>query len=87
MLTKSLACEWAPANVRVNAVAPGYVETAMTEGGRQKQDWNAEWLRMTPLGRYGRPDEIASAVLFLASDASSFYTGTILTIDGGYTSW
>ncbi len=87
MLTKSLACEWASANVRVNAVAPGYIETAMTEGGRMKPEWNSEWLRMTPLGRHGRPDEIASAVLFLASDASSFCTGTILTIDGGYTSW
>lgn len=87
MLTKSLACEWASANVRVNAVAPGYIETPMTERGRENRKWSDEWLRMTPLGRYGRADEVASAVLFLASDASSFCTGTILSIDGGYTSW
>ncbi len=87
MLTKSLACEWASANVRVNAVAPGYIETAMTERGISNQEWNSEWLRMTPMGRHGQPQEIASAVLFLASDASSFCTGTILSIDGGYTSW
>jgi len=87
MLTKSLACEWAPKGVRVNAVAPGYVETEMTVGGRENADWNSQWLQMTPMGRHAQVDEIAAGVLFLASDAASFCTGTVLSIDGGYTAW
>ncbi len=85
MLTKSLAGEFAGRNVRINAVAPGYVETAMTQGGLENPEWSKVWLGMTPMGRAGKPSEIASAVLFLASDAASYVTGSVLTIDGGYT--
>ncbi|RAZ73010.1 SDR family NAD(P)-dependent oxidoreductase [Mesorhizobium atlanticum] len=87
MMTKSLACAWAKFNVRVNAVAPGYIATDMLD--RFKTDnavWYERWIEQTPLGRMGTPQEIASAVLYLASDASSFCTGTILSADGGYTS-
>ena len=87
MLTKSLACEWAKSGIRVNAVAPGYINTEMTLLGRSNTEWNDCWLEMTPMGRCGEPPEVASTVLFLASDASSFMTGAILSVDGGYTAW
>ncbi|MFB2553133.1 SDR family NAD(P)-dependent oxidoreductase [Ensifer soli] len=85
LLTKSLAVEWAKCGVRVNAVAPGYVGTELTLRGRSNEEWFGTWMRMTPMGRLGAPREIANAVLFLASDASSYITGTVLTVDGGYT--
>ncbi|MCD7107870.1 SDR family oxidoreductase [Rhizobium sp. DKSPLA3] len=85
LLTKSLAVEWAKQGVRVNAVAPGYVGTELTLRGRSNADWFGTWMRMTPMGRLGEPREIANAVLFLAADASSYITGTVLTVDGGYT--
>jgi NAD(P)-dependent dehydrogenase (short-subunit alcohol dehydrogenase family) len=85
LLTKSLAVEWAKSGVRVNAVAPGYVATELTLRGRSNPEWFDTWMRMTPMGRLGEPREIANAVLFLAADASSYITGTVLTIDGGYT--
>jgi NAD(P)-dependent dehydrogenase (short-subunit alcohol dehydrogenase family) len=85
LLTKSLAVEWAKSGVRVNAVAPGYVATELTLRGRSNPEWFDTWMRMTPMGRLGEPYEIANAVLFLATDASSYITGTVLTIDGGYT--
>ena len=87
MLTKSLACEWAKSGVRVNAVAPGYIATAMTLRGRSNKEWSACWDEMTPLARCGEPSEVASAVLFLASDAASYITGSVLSVDGGYTAW
>jgi NAD(P)-dependent dehydrogenase (short-subunit alcohol dehydrogenase family) len=87
MLTKSLACEWAPRGVRVNAVAPGYIATEMTLRGRSNTEWFGCWTDMTPMGRCGEPREVASAVLFLASDAASYITGSILSVDGGYTAW
>lgn len=87
MLTKSLAAEWAKRGVRVNAVAPGYTATELTLLGRSKPDWFQTWLDRTPMGRLGEPDEIAAAVLFLASDAASFMTGSIVAVDGGYTCW
>jgi NAD(P)-dependent dehydrogenase (short-subunit alcohol dehydrogenase family) len=87
MLTKSLACEWAKSGVRVNAVAPGYIATALTLRGRSNKEWSACWDEMTPLARCGEPSEVASAVLFLASDAASYITGSVLSIDGGYTAW
>lgn len=87
MLTKSLACEWARSGIRVNAVAPGYINTEMTLRGRTNAEWNACWLEMTPMGRCGEPCEVASAVLFLASDAASYITGAVLSVDGGYTAW
>jgi NAD(P)-dependent dehydrogenase (short-subunit alcohol dehydrogenase family) len=85
LLTKSLAVEWARLGVRVNAVAPGYVGTELTLRGRGNVEWFGTWMKMTPMGRLGEPREIANAVLFLASDASSYITGTVLTVDGGYT--
>jgi NAD(P)-dependent dehydrogenase (short-subunit alcohol dehydrogenase family) len=87
MLTKSLAGEWAPRGVRVNAVAPTYIETEMTRGGRENPEWLPTWLEMTPMHRCGEAHEIASAVLFLASDASSLMTGSVVVVDGGYTIW
>lgn len=84
-LTRSLAAEWARHGVRVNAVAPGYVATDMTLAGRQNQMCYKTWIRMTPMARLAEPREIAHAALFLASDAASFITGTVLMADGGYT--
>jgi NAD(P)-dependent dehydrogenase (short-subunit alcohol dehydrogenase family) len=82
-LTKSLAAEWAPAGVRVNAVAPGYVRTDMSPVDRP--EFAARWLGDAPQQRAAAPEEIAPAVVFLASPASSFMTGAVLVIDGGYT--
>ncbi|MEI5680778.1 SDR family NAD(P)-dependent oxidoreductase [Mesorhizobium sp. CCNWLW179-1] len=85
MLTKSLACEWAQTGVRVNAVAPAFIETPMTV--KYPAITAEKWRNLTPMGRYGKPAEVASAVLFLASDAASYITGTVLSVDGGYTAW
>ncbi len=87
MLTKSLAGEWAQRGVRVNAVSPGYIRTPLTELGMSKEEWSSVWLESTPLGRLAEPNEIAPAVVFLASDAASYTTGTNFLVDGGYTSW
>lgn len=84
-ITRSLAVEWAACGVRVNAVAPGYTATELTLAGRSRPDWFDTWLRATPMARMADPREIAMAVLFLASDAASYITGTVLTVDGGYT--
>ena len=87
-LTKSLACEWGQRGVRVNAVAPTYIETPLTKFGiEESPDMYKTWLEMTPMGRVGQPEEIASTVLFLAADASSLLTGSIVLADGGYTCW
>ncbi|MEJ5082327.1 SDR family NAD(P)-dependent oxidoreductase [Ochrobactrum sp. MYb379] len=85
LITKSLAVEWAKQGVRVNSVAPGYTATELTIAGRSNEEWFSHWLAITPQGRLGEPREIANAVLFLASDAASFITGTVLVVDGGYT--
>jgi NAD(P)-dependent dehydrogenase (short-subunit alcohol dehydrogenase family) len=87
MMTKALAVEWAKSGVRVNALAPGYVGTEMTLKMRERPELFNTWIDMTPMGRLGEPQEIASAILFLASPASSYVTGAILSIDGGYTAW
>lgn len=82
-LTKSLAVEWAPYNIRVNAVAPGYVKTEMTPVDRP--EFTRYWIEDAPQQRFALPEEIAPSVVFLASGASSFVTGSILVVDGGYT--
>jgi NAD(P)-dependent dehydrogenase (short-subunit alcohol dehydrogenase family) len=87
MLTKSLAGEWAKRGVRVNSISPGYIGTEMTKMGMAEGDIYKYWLEFTPMGRVGKPREVASVVVFLASDASSFFTGSNLIVDGGYTVW
>jgi NAD(P)-dependent dehydrogenase (short-subunit alcohol dehydrogenase family) len=71
----------------VNSVSPGYTGTEMTKRGLNNPEWGKVWLEMTPMARLGTPKEIALAVLYLASDAASFTTGTDLIVDGGYMSW
>src|ERR1700761_1088361 len=84
MLTRTLAVEWADRNVRVNAVAPGYFATEMTAGLRASALSEALTERI-PFGRFGLPQEVVGAVLFLASDASSYVTGSTVSVDGGWT--
>ncbi|MCR9120786.1 MAG: SDR family oxidoreductase [Phyllobacteriaceae bacterium] len=86
-LTKSLAAEWAPRGVRVNAVAPTYIETEMNAYVYEDENLMRHWIGGTPQGRMGRTDEVASVILFLASDAASLMTGSIVLADGGYTCW
>lgn len=82
-LTKSLAVAWAP-DIRVNAVAPGWIETALSQAAHDDPARNAAILARTPMGRWGQPGDVAGAVLFLCSDAAGFVTGTVLPVDGGY---
>ena len=86
-LTKSLAAEWGTRGVRVNAVAPTYINTPLTAFAKSNKAMYDTWIDMTPMARLGEPDEIASVVLFLASGASSLMTGSIVVADGGYTCW
>ena len=86
-LTKSLAAEWGARGVRVNAVAPTYINTPLTAFAKEDKAMYQTWLDMTPMGRMGEVDEIASTVHFLASDAASLLTGSIVLADGGYTCW
>ena len=86
-LTRSLAGEWAERGVRVNSVAPTYTNTAMTQPGFTDERMMPVWMECTPMKRAAEPHEIASAILFFASDASSACTGSILLVDCGYTVW
>ncbi|WP_135301871.1 SDR family NAD(P)-dependent oxidoreductase [Haloarcula amylovorans] len=86
MLTQSLAVEWGDRGVRVNAIAPGYMRTDLVdEVLAANPDMEETWLENTPLGRLGQPEELRDLVVYLASDASSYMTGTTVNIDGGYT--
>jgi NAD(P)-dependent dehydrogenase (short-subunit alcohol dehydrogenase family) len=87
ILTKCLATEWAKYNIRVNAIAPGYVETELTRPFLDKNPDDAEayWYKGALQNRIGRPDELAGAVLYLASEAASYTTGSVFTVDGGFT--
>lgn len=82
-LTKSLAAEWAPAGVRVNAVAPGYIKTDMSPVDEPR--FRRYWIEDSAQQRYATPSEVSPSVVFLASDAASFMSGTVLVVDGGYT--
>ena len=85
-MTRTMGCEWAPHGVRVNAVAPGYVRTALVERLTAQGALNTAAIdARTPMARMGRPDEIAAAIAFLASDAASYITGAVLPVDGGWT--
>lgn len=85
LMTKSLALEWADQGVRVNAVAPGYIETSMTEGLRGSDRWSQILLDRVPMDRFGEVDEIVPSILFLASSAARYITGATLSVDGGWT--
>ena len=83
-LTKTLALELAPYNIRVNAIAPGAIDTPMAASAKADQKTLEQTLAVIPLHRMGKPEEIASTVLFLTSDASSYITGSIVVVDGGW---
>ena len=83
-LTKVLAIEWTRYNIQVNAIGPAYLETELTQGMRESKVISENLLRRTPMGRFGRPEEVVGAALYLASDASSYVTGQTLFVDGGW---
>jgi len=84
-LTHSLAAEWAPKGIRVNAIAPGYVKTEIAD--IDLPEYRHYWVDEVPVQRYAAPEEISPAALYLASDASTFTTGSVMVVDGGYTLW
>jgi NAD(P)-dependent dehydrogenase (short-subunit alcohol dehydrogenase family) len=86
-LTRQLAIEWAPYGILVNAIAPGWIPTEANEAGMAKPQNRERMERGTPLGRLGRPDELRGTIIYLASAASSYVTGTVISVDGGYVSW
>jgi len=88
MLTKSLAAEWAKYKIRVNTIAPGYMNIGIAEEFfKKKTDLAKKWVSLTPMGRPGEPEELGGMAVYLASEASSYVTGGVFTIDGGYTIW
>ena len=82
-LTKSLAAEWAPLGIRVNAIAPGYIKTEMAPVDEPR--FKARWIDDSPQERYAMPEELGATAVYLAGDGSSFMTGSIIVLDGGYT--
>lgn len=85
-LASSLAVEWATKNIRVNVISPGYMATALTRVILDRDpELRDAWVNLTPMGRIGEPEDLKGAVIYLASDASSFTTGADLRVDGGYT--
>jgi NAD(P)-dependent dehydrogenase (short-subunit alcohol dehydrogenase family) len=83
-LTKSLAVAWAKDNIRVNAIAPGWIVTPLTDAARTDEARNRGIVERTPMARWGTPQDLVGPALFLASDAARFVTGTVLPVDGGY---
>ena len=84
LLTKSLALEWARYNVRVNAIAPHYLKTDLTSGLRNSDEVYSKLVRQIPLKRFGEVSEMVGAIIYLSSKASTYTTGAIITVDGGY---
>ncbi|KAJ9646589.1 hypothetical protein H2201_000676 [Coniosporium apollinis] len=85
-MMKSLASEWGEHGIRVNAMSPGYIETPANESEEMKE-LSKEWVKMIPLGRIAKPEEFRGTAVWLASDASSYVTGSEIIVDGGYTIW
>ena len=83
-LTRILANEWAARGINVNAIAPGYIDTGLTKALHEDPDRNADILKRIPAGRWGRPEDIGGAAVFLASDAASYVHGAIFPVDGGW---
>ena len=86
-MTRDLAVEWAPFKIRVNAIAPGFFPSEMTEAIFQDPGYMEYITKQTPLGRTGNPDDLKGAVVFLASSASDYVTGQTIFVDGGWTAW
>jgi NAD(P)-dependent dehydrogenase (short-subunit alcohol dehydrogenase family) len=86
-LTRQLAIEWAPYGILVNAIAPGWIPTEATEGGIAKPQNRERMEKATPLGRLGNPEELRGTIIYLASQASSYVTGAVISVDGGYAAW
>ncbi|HTW88621.1 MAG TPA: SDR family oxidoreductase [Candidatus Binataceae bacterium] len=86
-LTRQLAIEWASYGILVNAIAPGWIPTEATAGGIAKPKWRERMETFTPMARLGQPEEIRGAVIFLASPAASYVTGSTIAVDGGYQAW
>lgn len=86
-LTRDLAIEWAPFKINVNAIAPGFFPSEMTEAIFRDPTYLEYITKLTPLGRVGNPDDLKGAVLFLSSNASDYITGQTIFVDGGWTIW
>jgi NAD(P)-dependent dehydrogenase (short-subunit alcohol dehydrogenase family) len=84
-LVRTLAVEWGPAGIRVNGIAPGYIATELTRPLQANSGFNQWVLSRTPAGRWGRPDDIAPAAVFLAGESAGFINGQVLYVDGGWT--